>query len=367
MNNKKQITKLLNLAGIQINGSNPWDIQVHNENLYSRVIAGGSLAAGESYMDGWWDAPALDQFFERVLRADLDKKINKWTIIWPVLRAKFWNQQTFSKSWKVGRQHYDIGNQLYQLMLDDYMNYSCGYWKNTKSLDQAQIDKMELCCQKLGLKPSMKVLDIGCGWGGFARYAAEKYQVSVVGINNSGQQVKLAKKLCCGLPIEIIMMDYRKVEGKYDRIISIGMFEHVGFKNYKQFMEIVNRLLKPRGLFLLHTIGGNISVVSTEAWTNKYIFTNSMLPSAQQITKAYEDIFVMEDWENFGPYYDNTLMAWYENFINSWPQIKNDYDQRFFRMWTYYLLSSAGGFRARKNQLWQIVLSKGDIGKYQRI
>jgi len=252
-------------------------------------------------------------------------------------------------------------------MLDKRMMYSCGYWKNADTLDQAQIDKLELCCQKLQLEKGMKVLDIGCGWGGFAKYAAEHYGVEVIGINNSKNQTKLAQESCKDLPVTIKFMDYRDLEGQYDRIISIGMFEHVGYKNYKLYMKIVSKLLKPKGLFLLHTIGGNKSVIATEPWIDKYIFPNSMLPSAKQIANAYQGIFIMEDWHNFGPDYDQTLMAWYDHFIEHWAEIKDDYDDRFKRMWTYYLLSCAGSFRARKNQLWQIVLSKGDITKYQGI
>jgi cyclopropane-fatty-acyl-phospholipid synthase len=332
-------------------------------------MAGGSLAAGEAFMDGWWDVPALDQFFCKLLNADLERELKNWKMIWPILRAKLQNQQSPTKSWKVGQHHYDIGNPLYQLMLDPYMCYSCGFWKAAENLDQAQIAKLERCCQKLKLKPGMRVLDIGCGWGGFARYATEKYGVEVVGINNSAQQIALAKELCHGLPIELTMMDYRKLRDAkgFDRIISIGMFEHVGYKNFRLFMQIVCRLLKPHGLFLLHTIGGNKPVVSTDPWIGTYIFPNSMLPSASQVARAYEGILVMEDWENFGPDYDKTLMAWHENFVQGWSEIANDYDQRFFRMWVYYLLSCAGSFRARKNQLWQIVLSKGDVEKYQRV
>ncbi|OIO47640.1 MAG: cyclopropane-fatty-acyl-phospholipid synthase [Parcubacteria group bacterium CG1_02_37_51] len=361
------IIDILALANIEINGSHPWDLQVHNEKLYKRILSGGTLAFGESYMDGWWDVPKLDQFFTKVLFARLDKKIRNWKTLGLIIKSKITNQQNFIRAWKAGRVHYDIGNKLYTRMLDKRMMYSCGYWKNADTLDQAQIDKLELCCQKLQLEKGMKVLDIGCGWGGFAKYAAEHYGVEVIGINNSKNQTKLAQESCKDLPVTIKFMDYRDLEGQYDRIISIGMFEHVGYKNYKLYMKIVSKLLKPKGLFLLHTIGGNKSVIATEPWIDKYIFPNSMLPSAKQIANAYQGIFIMEDWHNFGPDYDQTLMAWYDHFIEHWAEIKDDYDDRFKRMWTYYLLSCAGSFRARKNQLWQIVLSKGDITKYQGI
>ena len=283
---KTYITNLLNLADININGTNPWDIQIKNENFYQQILAGGSMAVGESYMDEWWDVPALDQFFYKIFSAHLDEKIKNWKTIKYFLIAKLFNQQTTTKSLKVGKEHYDIGNELYQLMLDPYMCYSCGYWKSADNLNQAQIDKLERSCQKLKLKPGMKVLDIGCGWGSFAKYAAEKYDVEVVGVNNSARQVELAKKLTKGLKVDIKMLDYRKLTGKFDRIISIGMFEHVGYKNYKTYMNIVNKLLKPKGLFLLHTIGRNFAGVSTDPWIDKYIFPNGMLPAVSQISRA---------------------------------------------------------------------------------
>jgi cyclopropane-fatty-acyl-phospholipid synthase len=246
-------------------------------------------------------------------------------------------------------------------MLDKRMVYTCGYWKDAKTLDEAQEAKLDLTCKKLNLKPGMKVLDIGCGWGSFAKYAAEKYKVKVVGITVSKEQAVLAKALCKGLPIEIRLQDYRDLNEKFDRIVSLGMFEHVGYKNYKTYMKVVHRCLKDDGLFLLHTIGGNKSVKSTDPWIDKYIFPNSMLPSIKQMGDAIEDYFVMEDWHNFSADYDKTLMAWYNNFENSWNKLKDDYDERFHRMWRYYLLACAGTFRARKSQLWQIVLSKDGI------
>jgi cyclopropane-fatty-acyl-phospholipid synthase len=253
-------------------------------------------------------------------------------------------------------------------MLDKGMNYSCGYWNKAETLDKAQEAKLDLICRKTALKPGMKVLDIGCGWGGFAKYAAEKYDVRVLGITVSREQVEFARKFCKGLPVEIELQDYRKLTEEFDRIISIGMFEHVGSRNYRTYMKVVHRCLTSDGLFLLHTIAGNSSVSSTDPWINKYVFPNSILPSAKRITSAAEGVFVLEDWHSFGQHYDKTLMTWYGNFTKNWDKIKDTYDQRFYRMWTYYLLSCAGSFRSRRNQLWQIVFSKKGIqGGYQSI
>ncbi len=359
---KEFVQNLLSLANIKINGSRPWDIKVHDERLYKRVMAQGSLGLGEAYMDGWWDCKRLDQFFSRVLAAGLDKKVKLTpNLVLHMLKARTINLQDRAGAKVVGRKHYDVGNALYGLMLDKRMNYSCGYWKNARTLDSAQEAKLDLICRKLGLKPGMSVLDIGCGWGGFAAFAAKKYGVKVLGVTISKEQAKLAGKLCRGLPVRIRLQDYRDVREKFDRIVSIGMFEHVGYKNYRKYMKVAAGCLKDGGLFLLHTIGSEISVHSPDPWIEKYIFPNSMIPSARQVSRAAEGIFVMEDWHNFGAYYDRTLMAWHANFEKGWHRISKDYGERFRRMWNYYLLSCAGSFRSRKNQLWQIVFSKSGV------
>ena len=359
MKAKNIILKLLSGTDISINGKMPWDIQVHNDRLYRRLLSEADLGLGESYMDGWWDCEALDEFFNRVLRKRLDIKITgNWKMALYVLQTKLLNRQKKSRTFQVGEQHYDLGNDLYQAMLDSRLNYTCAYWKNAKNLDEAQECKLDLVCKKINLKPGMTVLELGCGWGSFAKYAAEKYGAKVVAVNISKEQVKLARELCQGLPVEIRLQDYREVDGKYDAVISIGILEHVGYKNYHTYMNVVNRCLKDDGIAFIHTIGGNESTTHSSKWIDKYIFPNGMLPSIAQIARAMEGLFVMEDWHNFGPDYDKTLMAWYQNFNNAWPNLKNKYGDRFYRMWRYYLLSSAGGFRSRVQQLWQIVMTK---------
>ncbi len=360
---KNVVGSILASADVHINGQRPWDLHIHNVNFYERVLTGGSLALGESYMDGWWDCEALDQFFEKIMANRLDKKIkaNTSLLLWTYLKEKISISQVKSRAYVIGKHHYDIGNNLFAAMLDKWMNYSCGYWETAKTLDTAQKDKLDLICRKMGLGPGMKVLDIGCGWGGFAKYAAEKYGATIHGITVSREQEKYAKSTCQGLNVKIYFKDYRDLVEKYDRIVSIGMFEHVGSRNYNTFFNIVHRCLKSNGLFLLHTIAGNTSNETPDPWVIKYIFPNSMLPSAKQITSAAEGRFVIEHWHSFGQYYDNTLMAWYKNFRENWNKLKDAYDERFYRMWTYYLLSFAGSFRSRRNQLWQIVFSKRGI------
>ena len=364
---KKTVTDLLESVDIQVNGSRPFDIQVHNELFYSRVLSGKSLGLGENYMDGWWDCESLDQFCYQMLRGRIDKqvKVKNPAFLAHVLKAYFLNAQSKKRAYIVGEEHYDTGNDLFSLMLDQRMNYSCGYWENADNLDQAQINKLDLVCRKLHLKPGMKVLEIGCGWGGFAKYAAENYGVSVHGVTVSKEQMDYAERSCIGLETKFEMKDYRELNTKYDAIVSIGMFEHVGYKNYRNYMEVAQRCLEGEGLFLLHTIGRNTPSRSTDPWTNKYIFPNGMIPSPAQISKSLQGLFVVEDWHNFGQYYDPTLMAWNENFQKNYESLKDKYDQRFKRMWEYYLLMCAGTFRARRNQLWQLVLSKkGLMGGY---
>lgn len=358
--------ELLAIADVRINGSRPWDIQVHNDGFYPEVLCRASLGLGESYMDGWWDCPELDQFFFRVLRAGLDSHVKKGAEYFCLMRSVLFNLQKPSRAFQVGRHHYDIGNGLYRAMLDRRLIYSCGCWDNAATLDEAQEAKLDMIFSKLGLSPGMKVLDIGCGWGGPAKYAAERYGVEVVGITVSKEQAAFAEEECRGLPIRIYLQDYRDLQGRFDRIFSIGMFEHVGYKNYPTYMQKIRECLTDDGLFLLHTIGGNRSGYTIDPWIERYIFPNSMLPSAKQICSAIEGYFVLEDFHNIGSNYDPTLMHWYRNFAAHWDSLKNSFDERFYRMWKYYLLSCAGSFRARRNQVWQIVLSpKGVMGGYR--
>jgi cyclopropane-fatty-acyl-phospholipid synthase len=366
---KRVVGQILKQANIKIDGDRPWDIKVYNDAFYSRVLRDGSLGLGESYMLGWWDSSALDETIFRICRADLEKKIKPTLAMrWAILKAKLFNAQDKKGSMKVIDQHYQLGNDLFVVMLDRLMTYSCGYWKNANNLDEAQEAKYDLIARKLGLKKGMRVLDIGCGWGGFAKYIAEKYQVEVVGVTLSENQASFARNVVVDLPVEIRIQDYRDVNETFDRIVEIGMFEHVGTKNYRPFMEMVNRCLKDDGLFMLHTIGSKISSDSGDPWIDKYIFANGHLPSMAQIAKSSEGLFVLEDAHNFSSDYDKTLMWWYSNFNNNWKNLSLNYDTTFYRMWKFYLLSCAGSFRARNIQLYQVVFSKnGVVGGYESV
>ncbi|MGE5345684.1 MAG: cyclopropane fatty acyl phospholipid synthase [Acidithiobacillales bacterium] len=354
---RSRFEKLLASAGIALDGSAPHDLRVHDERLFARVLSGGSLALGESYMDGWWSCERLDEFFARVLAAGLDRSavpaagwLRKVSpLLFPLGRS--------SKAFVIGQRHYDLGNELFEAMLDRRMIYSCAYWKEAATLDEAQERKLDLVCRKAGLKAGQLVLDIGCGWGGFAGFAAERYGVSVVGITVSKEQAAAAAERLRGLPVEIRLQDYRDLSGSFDAVVSLGMFEHVGPRHHQTYFEVARRCLKEGGLFLLHTIASAETTPAPDPWILKYIFPQSHIPSLAQIASASDGLFVVEDVQNFGADYDPTLMAWHANVEGRRSSLPARYDERFFRMWRYYLLSCAGSFRARHNQLLQVVLS----------
>ena len=353
------LERMLATTGITINGSSPWDMHVRDDRVFSRLLQKKSLGLGESYMEGWWDCRQLDEFVCKILTAGLDRKVkDSFKFLVPVLSTMLFNMQSKMRSRAVAERHYDLDNELFMSFLDPYNQYSCAYFDGTEDLNEAQLEKMYLICRKINLSKDDNVLDIGCGWGGFAKYMAEHYGCKVKAINISEKQISYAREFCKDLPVEILQCDYRDVQGSFDKIVSVGMFEHVGRKNYRTFMKTVHRCLKDNGIFLLQTIGGNESVIRCDPWMNKYIFPNGMLPSISQISKAIEGLFVMEDLHNLGPHYEKTLMAWHENFQKAWTILKKRYDEKFKRMWDYYLLSCAGAFRARNIQIWQLVLTK---------
>lgn len=358
---EKFVRDTLARAGISIGDDSPGDIQVRDTRFYDRVVAEGTMGLGESYMDGWWDAQRLDVFFTKCLRARLDERARSKHQLFLYLKSMLLNMQSRRRARRVARTHYNLGNAFYADMLGPGMLYTCAYWNDADTLEEAQNAKCELICKKLDLQPGDSVLDVGCGWGGFAEYAARRHGCRVTAYNIAEEQVRFARERCKGLDVEVILDDYRSAKGSYDKIVSIGLFEHVGPKNYRPAMEIMERCLKDEGLFLLHTIGGNETQMTTDPWVEKYIFPGGVLPSVQKLAEAAERLFVVEHFHGFGQDYDKTLMAWYDNFRNSWFKYEREYGERFFRMWSYYLLGCAGAFRARRNQLWQWVFSKRGV------
>lgn len=365
---RRTVEELFTGTDIKINGSRPWDIRVHDERFFQRLLGRGSLGAGESYMDGWWDCDQLDEMLSRILRADIEQHLRSPRAVLLACTARLINMQSRRRAFAVGKQHYDLGDDLYERMLDPRMIYTCAYWQNMTSLDAAQEAKLDLVARKLGLKAGMRVLDIGCGWGGAAQFMAECYGTPVTGVTVSRNQQQTAQRRCAGLPVEILLEDYRSITGSFDAIYSLGMFEHVGVRNYRTYLTKARELLRPDGLFLLHTIGSNRSSVATDPWIEKYIFPNGQLPSLAQIARAAEGLWVVEDFHSFGVDYDRTLMAWSANFERHWHEIAPRYGERFRRMWHFWLMASAANFRVRKIQLWQVVLSpKGVAGGYRSV
>ena len=358
---KKNIEDLLFRRDVLHDTPQEGDIQVHDQRFFDRVLIEGSLGLGESYVEGWWDCERIDIFIAKLLSGSHEaQSLALWLQVMRNLEARVTNRARV-RAYEVGARHYDLGNDFYAGMLGRSMSYSCAYWRAAANLDDAQEAKFDLVCRKLGLRPGQRILDIGCGWGSFARFAARRYGVAVDGITVSQQQALYARKLCAGLPVEIRYQDYHGIKGVYDHIVSIGMFEHVGYKNYRDYLRIVCDALAPSGLFLLQTIGAWRTYQAFDPWLEKYIFPNALVPSLRQIADALEGVFVLEDLHNFGRDYSHTLMAWYENFEELWARVQGQYGPRFYRMWRYYLLSCAGSFRARHNQLWQLVLSKNGV------
>ena len=365
---KETMHEIAGHAGITVNGRNPWDIEVRDDRLYKRIWRDQSLGLGESYMDGWWECDRIDIMIHKILASGLENKVKgNFIYLLRFLPAIFFNLQSARRSRIIADRHYDLGNDLFFSFLDpDYKQYSCGYFAHTDDMHQAQRDKLALICNKLNLTSSDHLLDIGCGWGGLAKYAAENYGCKVTGVNISREQLRYARETCAGLPIQFVDCDYRTIEGRFDKIVSVGMFEHVGMKNYRTFMKTAHRCLKDNGIFLLHSIGCNTSSLGrADPWIARYIFPNGMLPSSAQLAKAAEKLFVMEDWHNIGPHYDKTLMAWNANFQRNWRHLKDKYDMAFKRMWEYYLTTCAGAFRARRLQVWQAVMTRQGSGTSQ--
>jgi len=363
---REALETLLARADVKIGGSRAWDIRVSDPRFYRRVLAEPSLGLGESYMDGWWDAERLDAFFHRVLQTRIDIRPSaRLRLLRDWILARLLNQQNRRRSKRVADRHYNLGNAFYERMLDPRMQYTCAYWKNADDLAAAQEAKLDLVCRKLDLRPHHTVLELGGGWGGFARFAAERYGCRVTVYNISEAQVRYAREACQGLPVDLRQADYREAEGEYDRVVSIGMCEHVGWRNYPALFHLKRRLLKDDGLMFLHTIGRNRSKRTSDPWFTRYIFPGGQLPSLRQLTGAAEGHFALEDLHNIGADYDPTLMAWHANFERHWPEFRERLGERFRRMWRYYLLSCAGAFRARRLHLWQMVFApRGVEGGY---
>ncbi len=369
---RRGLERWLEEAGIRVNGTRAWDIRVHDARLGARVRLHGLDGLGDAYVDGWWDCDALDEAFARVLRMGLPRPLrySPRTML-RCLAERLLNLQTRARALRDVGWHYNLGNDLFAAMLDPLMVYSCAYWNEAKDLAGAQTAKLDLACRKVGLRPGMRLLDIGCGWGGLCRFAAERYGARVVGITLSAEQVRYARDACDGLDVDVRLMDYRDLDERFDRVVSLGMIEHVGPKNYRPYMRVVRDCLAEDGLALLQTIGSpenNPSLRHSEtSWIGRNIFPGAVMPSMAQIARAGEGLLSIEDVHNIGAHYDPTLMAWAANFERNWPALAPRYGERFRRMWRYYLLSCAGSFRARRHHVWQIVQTGRGVSGYTAV
>jgi cyclopropane-fatty-acyl-phospholipid synthase len=309
----------------------------------------------------------IDVFFEKFLSAH---GLPKPSIIDIAQSARnvLINTQIGKRAFQVGHKHYDLGNDMYQLMLGESMGYSSALFNGpNQSLTGAQYNKFDTLCKKLKLQPGMKVLEICAGWGTFARHAAAHYGVEVVGLTVSKEQKAFAEKRCEGLPVKFILVDYRKLprahDNTYDRVVSIEMIEAVGKKNMRGYFSVINRVLKLDGLAGLQAIVGS---GKDDAFLSTRIFPNGHVPSLTEIARGTDGLLRLIDWHSFGSNYDRTLLAWDANFRKHWNKIKNLtnsageqlYDEAFYRMWRYYLLVCAASFRIGFNDVAQLVFAK---------
>jgi cyclopropane-fatty-acyl-phospholipid synthase len=358
---RERFARLLALAGVTLDGDRPYDVRVRDPRVFRRVACQGSVGLGEAYVDGWWDCDRIDDLSARLLGGEVDRILSSLAGMWSELAARLVNLPRLSRDLETGPRHQEVGNDLFGAMLDARRVLTCAYWKDARTLDEAQEAALDLICRKLQLKPGMRVLDLNCGLGGAARFAAERYQVEVAGLTVSAAQAHAAREHCAGLPVSIYTHGYRELEGYYDAAFSLGVLEHMNRRNLRRYLETVRDHLSEDGLFLIECVG----TVRTEGAND---FPCSLLPSATQLSRALEDVFVFEDWHNFGADYDRTLLQWHANFEEAWPALSARYGERFHRLWRYYLLSYAGAFRARRAQAWQVVLSpRGVAGGYRSV
>ena len=350
---------MLARAGVSIGGKESCDIQVADQRFYRVVLTQGSLGLGEAYLRGWWTCNDLEELSYRLIQSGLYKAslLLPLPLVADLVHATF-NQQSKEKSLRVAVQHYSLGNDIFLSFLGSYHNYSCGYYLETDDLDEAQRLKLEKGCRLLDLRPGDRVLDVGGGWGEFARYAATHHGCQVTSINIADEQIKFAKEYCKDASVEVRRCDYRDITGRFDKIMVMAMLTHVGYKNYRQFMEIMARCLEPGGMMLIESVGGHKSMKNCEPWINRYIFPGGVLPSLRQIDAAIAGLFSRKVLDEFGSSYVHTLRAWNRNFLQAWPAHQCRYDERVRLMFEYFFQTVAGAFRAGYLLHWHILLQK---------
>jgi cyclopropane-fatty-acyl-phospholipid synthase len=364
---------LLEKADIRIHGERPWDMQVKNERVFRRVMGHQSLGLGEAYQDGDWECDDLSGFFCRILSSNISKELPvSLDLATTALKARLQNRQSPALVKQAAEVHYDLPAAFFKRMYaDSRITGSCGYWKDATTLEEAQVAKLDLVSDKAYLEPGQLVWDIGCGWGAWMSRAAETRGVRCVGVTISKEQAAYGSERYAHLPIEFRVEDYRAFRGKVDRIVSMGMFEHVGHKNYREYFECARRAIHDDGLFVLHTIWADKPESHIDPWLDKYIFPNGVIPTIGQIATATHGLFKVLDVHNFGPYYDLTLMAWSKALEEHKAWVVAELGETMYRTQQYYLLQCAGGFRAGIISVGQLVLTPvaphGSQGVYHAV
>ena len=354
------VQDFLQQADIRVDGSRPWDIKICHPDFFKCIMQQGLLGLGESYMDGWWECERVDILIYKFLTGRLDEylPIHLHNIL-NLFSAKLLSLKPDHVSLTSGNKEHEIGYDIFAVMLDNYMQYSCGLWREGTSLDEAQTAKLQMICEKLQLSPGMRILDLGCGWGGTAEYMARHYGVYVEGITDSTEQQKVAQARCRDLDVTIMLGDFHDcIDDQFDRIISLGTLQNIELRNYQAFFKRIANSLNPDGRCLLQSIGKDQFVNHVGLWINKYIFPRGCLPSEEQIVRSTQPYLHIEDWINLGGDYDKTFMSWEKRINDAWPELKDNYSPRFKRMLDYYLCSCAGFLRAKKLNMWQMVFSR---------
>jgi cyclopropane-fatty-acyl-phospholipid synthase len=378
---KNIVLKLFRLTDIRLGT----DITVHDDSFYNDLLKYKTLGFGESFMSAKIETPNLESLCIKLQRLnvlsimDYLKILSFWNYLYLIFYV-FWkiynfilfnitNFNTILRSKKVAKVHYNLPDVLYTHMLDPTMLYSCGYFKDTNNLETAQTQKADLIITKLHISDGDEILEIGCGWGFIAaRIANANRNVNVTAITISSEQIKYCNQKYKLPNLRFILIDYRQIpENSFNKIYSVGMFEHVGAKNYKDFFNITYKLLKDDGIMLLHTICKSKYNPISDPWFEKYIFPGGYLPSVAEISRNIElTNYSFADLQEFGYYYATTLQCWLDNFENTYSQFSHLFDDKFKRMWKLYLIFSKVGFNSGHIKLHQFVFTKSAVGVYHR-
>lgn len=365
---KRSLTHLLHKAGIEPNGESPWDPKIRDERFYRAVLLGGSVGLGDAYLNGWWDCDDIAGFILRIVKSGFHLRVPRIDLFLRKFRFGLTDAQDRAHSKRVAEVHYDEDPHVFDIMLGSTNNYTCARWEGVSTLDDAQKQKMDLLCRKAELAPGKKVLDIGCGWGGFLGFAAERYSTRGIGLTISPVQAEYASKRYDNLPIEFRLQDYRDFSGTVDAVVSVCVIEHVGPSHYREYFEKARTsLARDDGVFAIQCIFACDEHATIDPWTEKHIFPNSILPTLDKIEKAVEGLFHVIDREFFREDYVKTFVAWRDNLAHHRQEIVQKYGLRYYRKYEYYLSLYVAGFGSGRIDVGQFVLSPVPRSQYKPI